>query len=78
MLNFLMIRKSAPQTRFYRVEVEYNLFGEYSVLREWGTAGARGRHLLVWFSNLHEACRAADRWCKSAVKRGYDWEGISQ
>ncbi len=73
-----MVRKSAPRIRFYRVDVVYNLFGEYSVLREWGPAGAKGRQILVWFSNLHDACRAADRWRKQALKRGYIWEGIAQ
>jgi predicted DNA-binding WGR domain protein len=61
--------------RFYRVEVTYNLFGEYSVMREWGPVGCAGRRLLVWFSNLREACMAADRWRKRAARRGYLSEG---
>lgn len=73
-----MIRKSAPQTRFYRIEVVNNLFGEYLVMREWGAAGSNGRQLLVWFSNLRDACFAADRWRNKAAKRGYDWEGITR
>ena len=58
-------------SRFYHVAVEYNLFGEYSVLREWGRRGARGRQMLVWFSNLREACMAAERWRRRAERRGY-------
>ena len=61
--------------RFYRVEVTDNLFGEYSVMREWGPVGCAGRRLLVWFSNLREACMAADRWRKRAARRGYLSEG---
>lgn len=75
MLQFLLTRQTAPGPRFYRVEVAYNLFGEYSVVREWGRAGRRGQHLLVWFSNLREACVAAERWRKRAIRRGYDMEG---
>ena len=71
MLTFLLMRDSRPRDRFYRLEVSYNLFGEYSVLREWGQRGKRGQALLVWFSNLREACLAAERWRKRAGRRGY-------
>ena len=56
--------------RFYRVEVGYNLFGEYSVLREWGT-GRSATRLLHCFSNLGEACLAAERWARQIKRRGY-------
>ena len=61
--------------RYYRVDVAYNLFGEYSVMREWGPTGSSGQRLLVWFSNLREACMAAERWRKRAMRRGYSMEG---
>ena len=81
MLTFLLIRsgvaqKTGPRARYYRVEVAYNLFGEYSVVREWGPKGRRGQHMLVWFSNLRDACLAAERWRKRALRRGYVTEGI--
>jgi len=60
----------APQS-FYRVEVSDNLFGEYTVLREWGAAGRGGRQVVCWFSNLREAVLAADRWHRRAQSRGY-------
>lgn len=66
-LALVMIRPG----RFYRVEVTENLFGEYSVLREWGRAGRRGRLLVTWFSNLREAVVAAERWGKGARRRGF-------
>ncbi|MFN7223211.1 MAG: WGR domain-containing protein [Paracoccaceae bacterium] len=75
LLTFLMIRNSRPRARFYRVEIAYNLFGEYSVVREWGPKGRGGHHLLVWFSNLRDACQAAERWRKRAACRGYIVEG---
>jgi len=75
LLTFLMIRTAQARARFYRVEVAYNLFGEYSVVREWGSMGQKGQHLLVWFSNLRDACMAAERWRKRAMRRGYVTEG---
>ncbi len=75
MLSILMIRKAKARARYYRVDVTHNLFGEYSVLREWGPAGRGGQCLLVWFSNLREACVAAERWQKRALSRGYSCVG---
>ena len=73
MFDYFFQRHAGGLPRYYRVEISYNLFGEYSVLREWGAAGGRGRgaQLVVWFSNLREACRAADAWRKRAQYRGY-------
>lgn len=72
MLSFLLTSDAETgRLRFYRVAVEDNLFGEYSVLREWGQQGRQGRHHLVWFSNLREACLAAERWRRRAERRGY-------
>lgn len=73
-----MIQNTAPKRRFYRVEVSYNLFGEYAVMREWGLVGAKGRQMLNWFANLRDACAAADHWQKQANRRGYKSEGQSQ
>ena len=73
-----MVQTACPQPRFYRVEVCYNLFGEYSVLREYGAMGAKGRQLVHWFSNLRDACWAADQWQKQALRRGYNVEGQSE
>jgi predicted DNA-binding WGR domain protein len=77
LLTFLLTCHSRPRPRFYRVEVAYNLFGEYSVLREWGPSGRGGQQVLVWFSNLRDAIHAADRWRKGAIRRGYSFEGTS-
>jgi predicted DNA-binding WGR domain protein len=76
MLSILMIRTARARARFYRVDVSHNLFGEYSVVRAWGASGQAGRQLLVWFSNLREACIAAERWQHRARTRGYQETAI--
>ncbi|WP_296479512.1 WGR domain-containing protein [Roseinatronobacter sp.] len=58
-------------THFYRVEVSYNLFGEYTVIREWGRVGTRGHHVSLWFANLRDAVLLADDTVNRARKRGY-------
>ncbi|WP_050527532.1 WGR domain-containing protein [Pseudorhodobacter aquimaris] len=67
-----MLRNRKGHARYYRVDVAYNLFGEYSVLREWGMPGARcGNRKITWFSNLREACLAAEHLQSRASRRGY-------
>ncbi len=66
-----MILHRAPTLGFYRVDITGNLFGEYSVAREWGRQGrALGRRVSL-FGNLREAARAADHWRHGAQRRGY-------
>jgi len=75
MIGFHLLRNRGGQARYYRVDVDYNLFGEYSVLREWGLKGrpgaSTGQHRIDWFSNLREAALAAEGWQKRAQRRGY-------
>ncbi len=73
----LLCHRAPPEARacpthFYRVEVSYNLFGEYTVIREWGRVGTQGRHISVWFANLREAVLLADCATRRARSRGYD------
>ncbi|MDZ4134212.1 MAG: WGR domain-containing protein [Paracoccaceae bacterium] len=76
MVHFLLLGNGGARARYYRVDVAYNLFGEYTVLREWGLrarCGALGgQRRITWFSNLRDACLAAERWQKRAMRRGYD------
>lgn len=75
MIGFHMLRNRKGQARYYRVDIAYNLFGEYSVLREWGLRGRPGtggaRHV-TWFSNLRDAVLAAESWTSRARDRGYN------
>ncbi|MFC5739169.1 WGR domain-containing protein [Rhodobacter sp. 140A] len=69
MLTILLHR--TPARAFYRVEISDNLFGEYTVLREWGRGGRAAGARVNWFSNLRDAVQAADRWRGRAISRGY-------
>ena len=67
-----LVHHHTERPNFYRVDVGYNLFGEYSVVREWGGNGQNGVHRIAWFSNLRDAAQAADRWQARAFARGYE------
>ena len=66
-----LVHHHAKRPSFYRVDLGYNLFGEYSVVREWGGTGRNGAHRIAWFSNLRDAAQAADSWHMKACAKGY-------
>jgi len=53
------------------VEIAANLFGEWSVLREWGFCGRSGNQKIALFSDLRSASKAADRARNRMLRRGY-------
>jgi predicted DNA-binding WGR domain protein len=57
--------------RFYRVEISANLFQEFSVLREWGRVGGKGRQIIRLFPDLVTASKAADTVRETTLRRGY-------
>lgn len=69
MLTVILHRN--PVQAFYRLEITDNLFGEYTVAREWGRRGRRLGTRLSCFGNLRDAVQAADRWHGRALARGY-------
>lgn len=64
-------RRNHLRARFVRVEIVDNLFGEYTLLRESGAAGREGRTRILWYSNLREACLAAEALRARAQRQGY-------
>ncbi|MFC3061784.1 WGR domain-containing protein [Paenirhodobacter populi] len=69
MLSLILHR--APTQGFYRVDLTNNLFGEYSVAREWGRQGRSLGLRIRLYGNLREAAQAADHWRRGAQRRGY-------
>jgi len=56
---------------YYRLEICANLFEEFSVLREWGTRGGKGRQVINLFPDLMSASHAADRLREDKLRKGY-------
>ena len=57
--------------RFYRVSVGRSLFGDFSVVREWGRIGTIGRVRIDLFENEHVALGACEAIERLKRKRGY-------
>lgn len=55
----------------YRIEIAMNLFGEWSVLIDWGRRGTKCRQRIALFENLRAASRAADLARERMLRRGY-------
>lgn len=57
--------------RFYRMAVMPNLFGEWSLYREWGRIGQNGQVRLDCFEEEHQAIAALLALEASKRQRGY-------
>ncbi len=59
------------QARFYRLEIWPDLFGGFSLAREYGRIGQAGRLQLDPFPELDPACKALARIVRRKQRRGY-------
>ncbi len=59
------------QARFYTLRMVPTLFGDRTLVREWGRIGSPGRLTVDWFDTLEEVERAFDRIKRRKIARGY-------
>lgn len=72
MQTYLEKRQPANNVaRFYRMSVMLNLFGEWTLLREWGRIGQGGQVRMDWFSDEGQAVAALISLEASKRQRGY-------
>ena len=57
--------------RYYRMDVQQDLFGTWCLMREWGGVGSTGQTRSVPFLTPHEAEAALDRHRRVEERRGY-------
>lgn len=57
--------------RFYALELERDLFGDWVVVRYWGRIGTRGQSLRNSFPSLDAARNMIRRVTKAKIARGY-------
>lgn len=65
------IEPAADMARFYVVTVQPTLFGDWSVMREWGRIGQGGTTKMSAFASEDEADSAALALVAAKVRRGY-------
>ena len=57
--------------RYYRLDVQPDLFGWWVFIREWGRIGAWGQSREASFATLDEAETALERQRRAKERRGY-------
>ena len=72
MQTYLEKRQPAQKmARFYRMSVMPNLFGEWTLYREWGRIGQAGQVRMDWFADESQAVAALIILETSKRQRGY-------
>jgi predicted DNA-binding WGR domain protein len=57
--------------RYYRLDVQPDLFGAWCLVREWGRIGTTGRGSSIPFATPQQAQAALDKQRIAKVRRGY-------
>jgi predicted DNA-binding WGR domain protein len=57
--------------RFYFLDLQRDLFGEWSVVREWGRIGSPGKVRIDLYPTPQEAQAALDRQRQAKERKGY-------
>lgn len=57
--------------RFYAMSIQPTLFGEWTLVREWGRIGRRPQALMQTFPNQDEAALARDKLMAAKCRKGY-------
>jgi len=61
----------ANKFRFYVMYITKNLFGEWSLVREWGRIGQSGQMRVDWCGSLEEAQSIFEKKRLEKVRKGY-------
>jgi predicted DNA-binding WGR domain protein len=62
---------SQNMARFYRLAIEPSLFGDMTLIREWGRIGRTGRRCIELHENYARAAEAFEVWLERKRRRGY-------
>ena len=74
MIYLTRIDPAENEARFYVLDVQPTLFGEWALVKEWGRIGSEGEQRMTWFDEEREALTLFLRRLKSAggaVMRGH-------
>lgn len=75
----VLLNRSDPgrnMARFYRLEVQPDLFGGVVLVRNWGRLGQHGQERRHWFADADDALREKAAWTRRKMRRGYGFAGV--
>jgi predicted DNA-binding WGR domain protein len=71
MIVLYRIDSARRMHRYYRMEVQPDLFGQWCLMREWGHIGSTGQTRSLPFPTPQEAHAALDKQRRAKERRGY-------
>ena len=73
-IQLLVLERREPDlnmARYYVLSIEPSLFGDPTLVREWGRIGHNGRRIIEIHGNEQDAVQALDTWLEQKLRRGY-------
>jgi predicted DNA-binding WGR domain protein len=70
-ISLYRVEPSKNMSRYYTLSVQPNLFGGFSLLRNWGRIGTGGQIRVDFFEDEDVAISASEQLAGSKLKRGY-------
>ncbi len=71
-MDLAKIDTTSNNAHFYRMEIMRGLFGDWSLIREWGRIGQHGQMRIDWFDDEAEAKDARFALQMQKAKKGYE------
>lgn len=71
-VDLIRVEESSNTSHFYRMELMPGLFGDWSLVREWGRTGQPGQIRVDWFDDETEAKGARFAIQMEKAKKGYE------
>ena len=73
-IQYLVLDRCDPSrnmARYYVLSVEPSLFGDATLIREWGRIGLLGQRRIEFYENQSHAVEALEMWLRRKRQRGY-------
>ena len=69
--RLVRIRPERNEWRYYHLDIQPNLFGGTTLVREWGRIGLSGARRLAFFDDRDGALRELNTIAGMKIRRGY-------
>lgn len=73
-MSAITLHRSDPARnmwRYYRLDMQPDLFGQWCVIREWGRIGSGGQTHSIPYPTSAQAEAALASYCRAKERRGY-------
>ncbi|QRM32949.1 WGR domain-containing protein [Microvirga sp. VF16] len=73
-IQYLVLDRCDPtcnMARYYVLSIEPSLFGDATLIREWGRIGRLGQRRVELYENQSGAIEALETWLQRKRRRGY-------